>query len=184
MRSDAPGLSPDPRPGPQPAPDRGGDPGVLPDDAPLPGRYAMALATLAGLALAVVVGCLALQVLGRTVLVRPMAWTGELARFAAVWATMLSAAAAFEMGALHRVDLLTARLGPRALRLVRWVAAAMVAALLVFLIRHGHAMGMRMLGQRSSVMGISMAWVHASVPVTAALMTVTLLRRLWRGEGP
>lgn len=178
--------------------DRRGDPGApgAPDgplasgavdpDAlvPVPGRYAMALATLAGLALAVVVGCLALQVLGRTVLVRPMAWTGELARFAAVWAAMLSAAAAFEMGALHRVDLLTSRLGPRARSLARWTAGLLVAGLLLFLMRQGYAMGTRMLGQRSSVLGISMAWVHASVPVMAALMTLTLCRRLWRGEMP
>ncbi|TVQ30097.1 MAG: TRAP transporter small permease subunit [Geminicoccaceae bacterium] len=144
------------------------------------GGFALFLVICAGVGLAVVVGCLVLQVLGRTVFVRPWAWTGELARFAAVWAALLAAAAAYELAALHRVDVLVARL-PSGLQAVTfWLQLGLVLTVCVFLVFYGHAMVERTWNQRSSAMGVSMAWVYAALPVAALAMTATALKAGWQ----
>ena len=145
-------------------------------------RFAILLTLLAAAGLTTIGLCLVFQILGRSVFVAPMTWTGELARFAAVWTALLAAAAAFEMHALHKVDMAVSAL-PTGMRKLAFLGAGfLVGAMLVFLVYFGVAMTIRVTGQRSSVMGVSMAWVYASVPAAAACMILTLLRKVARGQ--
>jgi len=48
-------------------------------------------------------------------------------------------------------------------------ACLLVGEMLVFLVYFGVAITIWVTGQRSSVMGISMAWVYASVPCSATI---------------
>lgn len=145
-------------------------------------RFAAFLTVISAIGLATITFCLVVQILGRSVFVAPMAWTGELARFAAVWTALLAAAAAFEMHALHKVDMAVSSLPEGAGKIAYLAACLMVGAMLVFLLYFGVAMTIRVTGQRSSVMGISMAWVYAGVPVISGCMILTLLKKIARGQ--
>lgn len=145
-------------------------------------RFAILLTLFAAAGLATIGLCLVFQILGRSVFVAPMTWTGELARFAAVWTALLAAAAAFEMHALHKIDMAVSALPAGMRRLAFLAACLLVGGMLVFLVYFGVTMTLRVTGQRSSVMGISMAWVYAGVPAAAACMILTLLRKVARGQ--
>ena len=141
------------------------------------------LAVLAGGAacfLLAVVSCVLAQFVGRAALGAGLHWTGELARFAFVWCALLGAAAAWQAGALHRVDILQRRLRGGPHRLLEAVVLLLVLAACAYLLHHGVRLTQRVVGQTSSTMEISMAWVYAAMPVSAAAMIAATLLRLLR----
>ena len=134
--------------------------------------------TGAAAALAVIVGALAGQFLARYWFGVGWYWAGEVARYAFVWSALLGTAAALEADALHRFDVLTRRLPMVPRSICEVLAGALVAATLVFLLYYGVIMTERVVGQRSSVLRISMAWVYSAIPVVSALMLLSLALRL------
>lgn len=130
--------------------------------------------TGASIALLVIVVALAGQFVARYVFGIGWHWAGEVARYAFVWSALLGTAAALEAGQLHRFDIVSRRL-PTLLRgLCEAVAAMLVAITLLYLLYYGIVMTDRVVGQRSSILRISMAWVYASVPVVSLLMLLSL----------
>jgi TRAP-type C4-dicarboxylate transport system permease small subunit len=124
------------------------------------------------------------QVVARYLFDAPPVWTEELARRAMVWAGMLGASAAFH----ERSDptlfpgmmVLGGRRG-RALELVRSAGALIFVLPVVYYCLFGPGFNFargfigRNLDRQAEMMGISMAWFTAAVPVAFALVVVHIL---------
>lgn len=137
-------------------------------------------AGLAALFLVVIVFCVFGQFAGRTLFNAGLHWTAELARFSFVWCALLGAAAAAQTGALHRVDMLLRRSEGRARTILEAIVLLLVFATLIYLMFYGVRLTMRVAGQTSSTMGISMAWVYAAMPVAAGCMMLGVILNLMR----
>ncbi|MFN3348483.1 TRAP transporter small permease [Pseudorhodoplanes sp.] len=137
-------------------------------------------AGLAALFLVVIVFCVFGQFVSRSLLNIGLHWTAELARFSFVWCALMGAAAAAQTGALHRVDVLLRRLGNDGRRALEAAVLLIVLATLAYLLFYGIRITMRVSGQTSSTMGISMAWVYAAMPVSSACMIAGVVLNLLR----
>jgi TRAP-type C4-dicarboxylate transport system permease small subunit len=137
-------------------------------------------AGLAALFLVVIVFCVFGQFAGRSLFNVGLHWTAELARFSFVWCALMGAAAAAQTGALHRVDVLLRRFEGRARTLFEGIVLLLVFAILIYLLFSGVRLTMRVAGQTSSTMGISMAWVYAAMPVSSLCMMLGVVLNLVR----
>lgn len=118
-----------------------------------------------GLAFAVMIGAVLIQVLGRSGIGMAPVWTEELTRFGLLFLAAFGAGLAFRTGDLVNVDLVSAALPgrwPWALRLVGALATLGFCLLLI-----EPAMRYVRIGQwqTSPALGWRMHWVHASVLV-------------------
>ncbi|MFN3937710.1 MAG: TRAP transporter small permease [Gemmobacter sp.] len=121
------------------------------------------------------------QVILRFVFSAPVSWADAAAQMLIVWMVHLGVAVTMRTGALVSVDFLRRMLGPRPRLLLEVAIGAATLAFLGNLIWYGLEMAERAQVQRHAVLGISMAWGYAAVPVGAALSTVTMLARLLEG---
>ncbi|TCO71312.1 TRAP transporter small permease [Rhodovulum euryhalinum] len=125
----------------------------------------------AGLAFAVLIGTVLIQVLGRFTGIAPV-WTEELTRYALLFMVAFGAGLAFRSGDLVNVDVICESLPGRAPWVLRLLAAAVTAGLALYLLPHAWryvAIG-RM--QTSPALGVRMDAVHASVWLMLALLAV------------
>jgi TRAP-type C4-dicarboxylate transport system permease small subunit len=121
-----------------------------------------------------------LGVFSRYVLVRTFTWYDEIARLCFVWMVFLGAAVGVRRSAHFRLHLLVDRFGRRTARAAQVLAVIVVAGFGAVLIWQG--LNLVELGQfqQTPVMGLSKAYVYASMPVGGALMIVFVLPGLWR----
>jgi TRAP-type C4-dicarboxylate transport system permease small subunit len=129
------------------------------------------------------------QVVARYVFDAPPVWTEELARRAMVWAGMLGASVAFH----ERSDptlfpqMLKIRGGTGgALALVRAAGAAVFVLPVLYYSLFGPNFSLargfigRTIDRKAEMMGISMAWFTAAIPVAFAIILVHILAHLAR----
>jgi TRAP-type C4-dicarboxylate transport system permease small subunit len=135
-----------------------------------------AAATLLTVTLVVVL----LQVLMRYFFERPNPWSEEASRFGFIWLALVGASIAVERGAHFTFDEAVRALPPRARGLVRRLTTALHAVLLLAVLVAGVDLVRLTWPERSPALGLSMAWVHAAVPVAASLMLFHLLARVAR----
>ena len=134
---------------------------------------------LLGLFLGIVAVAVFSQVVTRMLEVS-VSWFEELARFAMVWGTLVGAALALEVKALHRIDVFTNKLPEKLRRGLAFVLDAVVMALLVTLTWKGAAWALTgyVRVQTSSAMEISMSWVYAAVPFGCGLMLLSMVLQM------
>lgn len=128
-----------------------------------------------GAVVAVIVTLTALQVGGRYLANASLPWVQELTRLMFVWMVMLGSAAACARGAHIAYDTLADRLSPAA---ARWLRRAVLVANVAFLglvAVTGTDLAIRNAGQRSAVLGWSVAVGYASIPTGAALGVIGCL---------
>lgn len=127
------------------------------------------------------------QVIARYIFDAPPVWTEELARRAMVWAGMLGASCAF----FHRADPtlfpqmvdLRGRTGS-ALALLRAAGAAAFVLPVLYYSLFGPNFDMargfigRTIGRKAEMMGVSMAWFTAAIPVAFAIILVHIAAQL------
>ena len=120
-------------------------------------------------AMAALIGVITLQIVSR-VFFTAVGWTEEVARFLLVWITFLAATLAFRRGRHIAVTFVVDALPGLPRRLAR------IAALLVSL---GFLLGLATIGweymqvqsfQKSASLRLSMTWVYAVIPLSAAIM--------------
>ena len=129
------------------------------------------------------------QVIARYVFDAPPVWTEELARRAMVWAGMLGASCAF----YQRVDptlfpqMLTVRgMTGRLLALLRGAGAVIFVLPILYYSLFGPNFDLtrgfigRTLGRKAEMMGISMAWFTAAIPIAFALILIHVLAQVAR----
>jgi TRAP-type C4-dicarboxylate transport system permease small subunit len=121
-----------------------------------------------------------LGVFSRYVLVRTFTWYDEIARLCFVWMVFLGAAVGVRRGAHFRLHLVVDRFGVAAARTARVLSVVVIAGFGAVLIWHGLSLVELGQFQQTPVMGLSKAYVYASMPVGGALMIVFALPGLWR----
>ena len=130
-----------------------------------------------GIAFAVLMGAVLIQVLGRTVLSDSPVWTEELTRFALLYLAAFGAGLSLRSGDLVNVDLVCESLPglwPRRLRLFSALATALLCAVLLLPAWNYTAIGAL---QTSPALGWRMDFVHASILILLASLMIFALAR-------
>ncbi len=132
--------------------------------------------TLAWGLLAAIVLLVVVQVVARYVLRISLPWPEELARFLLIWLTFAGAVVGTWQRAHFRVDVLTERLPPLAVRALSLAIHGLVCVTLVVFVAQGIELT-RLTGfMRSTSMELSMAYVYGVLPVSGAFMLAWYLR--------
>lgn len=145
----------------------------------LVGALETALRAAVGIAFAVLIVAVLVQVSGRSIFANSPVWTEELTRFALLFMVAFGVGVSFRNGELVNVDVVSEAVPPRLSWWLRLVSALLTFALSAALI--GPALRFTMIGalQTSPALGLRMTVVHASVLVLlAALGLFALLRAL------
>ncbi|NKB20957.1 MAG: TRAP transporter small permease subunit [Alphaproteobacteria bacterium] len=127
---------------------------------------------VAGCALIVLLLVVLIQLVARYVLDSPPVWTEELARYAMIWAGLLGATVAFKVAS----DPVIANIFPEKLSRAIQTIAVLVFLLPIIAVSRGF-LG-RAAELSSEVLGISMIFVVAAVPVAAMVILIHLMARL------
>lgn len=131
-------------------------------------------AVLAAL-MALMVLCVTWQIVSRYLLDAPSTWTEELSRFLLIWVGLLGGSYAYHVKMHLGLDLLTARLPPRAKRLQ---ALFVHAAVMFFAVAALIVGGFRLvwlnyeLAQYSAALDVPMAAVYSSLPLSGLMLVV------------
>lgn len=131
-------------------------------------------------ALSVLVLVVIAQVISRYVVGRPFTWSEELARYMLVWIVYLFAAVAFRLSRHMGIDFFVLILPDRLRGIVRISGDLLIFGFLVVVLRYGPELVGITLPQTSAALGIPMGLVYLAFPVSAGLMALELLFRLYR----
>jgi TRAP-type C4-dicarboxylate transport system permease small subunit len=136
---------------------------------------------------AMTVDCL-LGVFFRYVVQDALTWTEETARYLMIWMGFLATGLALREGGHIAVEFVPERLPPAAQRGMLVVVRLLGLVFLLAVIGAGWVLLMRVSGQRTPVLGISMLWPYLAIPVgcllTAFEMGALMLRPAVSSEAP
>lgn len=110
----------------------------------------------------------------------PFAGGAELSQLLFIWTTVLGADITLRRGDQVRVDIFTTMMPPWMLRGVIVVCLLLMFAFLGLLIRYGFPLAFSNWQRPLGVGDLSYGYVTLALPAGATLMTLSLLRRLWR----
>lgn len=130
-----------------------------------------------GLAFAVMIAVVLIQVFARSFLPQSPVWTEELSRFALIYIAAFGAGLAFRNGDLVHVDLICESLPGLWPKRLRFVSTALSMGLCVILV--GPALDFMSIGsmQTSPAMHLQMTWVFLAIPfLIGSLVLFTGLR--------
>lgn len=119
--------------------------------------------------MAVLIGVITLQIISR-VFFTAVGWTEEVARFLLIWITFLGATLAFQRGRHIAVTFVVDALPALPQRLCRIAATLVVVGFLASLVVIGLEYMQMQSFQRSASLRISMTWIYAIIPLSAAIM--------------
>lgn len=123
--------------------------------------------------MALMVACVTWQVVSRYVLGDPSSWTEELARYLLIWIGLLGGAYAYHVRMHLGLDLLTRQLSAGARRVqARFIHFAVILFAATALVGGGvRLVWLELeLGQVSPALGMSMAMVYLSLPVSGLML--------------
>ncbi|MDT0499655.1 MULTISPECIES: TRAP transporter small permease [unclassified Halomonas] len=120
-------------------------------------------------AMAALIGVITLQILSR-VFFTAVGWTEEVARFLLVWITFLAATLAFRRGRHIAVTFVVEALPALPRRLARIAALLVALGFLLALVMIGWEYMQVQSFQKSASLRVSMTWVYAVIPLSAAIM--------------
>jgi len=115
------------------------------------------------------IGVITLQIVSR-VLFSAVGWTEEVARFLLVWITFLAATLAFQRGRHIAVTFAVDALPGRLRQVARAVTILTVIAFMVALVVIGYRYMQVQSFQKSASLRLSMTYVYAVIPLSAAVM--------------
>lgn len=132
---------------------------------------------LAALLLATATLLVFVQVVTRFVFGDAAVWSEILARGIIVWSTFLVAAAGFRLGMMIPIDFVRSLLPDRGQLWMLRVVTLLTLIFLGVLIWYGWAMSARVASQRIAMIGYSMSWFYAAIPVGAAMAVPGVILR-------
>ena len=118
------------------------------------------------------------QVVFRYVLVAPLPWSEELARYCFVWIVFLGAAIGLERGIHLGVDLLVNLLPARLRTGLSVLSNALIAGLAIAIIYASFPVIEMNFLQRSPAMGVQMSWIYMAIPISMVLMLLICIERI------
>ncbi len=119
--------------------------------------------------MAALIGVITLQIVSR-VLFSAVGWTEEVARFLLVWITFLASTLAFQRGRHIAVTFAVDALPRQVRKIAHIIAILSVIAFMVALVVIGYRYMQVQSFQKSASLRISMSYIYAVIPVSAALM--------------
>ncbi|ESR27033.1 TRAP transporter small permease [Lutibaculum baratangense] len=130
-----------------------------------------------GVAFAVLIATVLIQVVGRSILNSSPPWTEELTRYALLWLVAFGAGLSLRSGDLVNVDIVSEALPgrwPWRLRLFSALATAGLCLVLIYPAWRFTSIGVR---QTSPVLAIRMDFIHASIVALLVLLALFALMR-------
>ena len=115
-----------------------------------------------------------LQVVYRYVLVQPLHWSEELARYLFVWVSILGATLALQKRGHFGLDFFYRMLPGQQRRFLQFLIHLFVGCVIFVILIQGVRLVQATVLQKSPAMEISMGWAYACLPVGAALMAIHL----------
>lgn len=109
----------------------------------------------------------------------PISWTVEVSQFLLAWLAFLGADMALRHGRVLGVDLLTRRLSPKAQSAIKLATNLLILALLIAFVKFGVDLCISNYKRSFKTIGLSYSWATASLPVSACLMSITMLKSCW-----
>lgn len=120
---------------------------------------------IAALLLAVASVLVIYQVFTRFVLGDASGWSEVAARGTVIWMVFIAAGVGFRTGAMISLEFIRGVLPPALRRPVSLLVAGLVLLFLTILGWYGIQMVLRVRAQRVAMLGISMSWLYAAIPV-------------------
>ena len=116
-----------------------------------------------------------LQVVYRYILIQPLYWSEELARYLFVWVSILGATLGLQKRGHFGLDFFYRRLSDQKRRFLQFLIHLFVGCVILVILIQGVKLVQATVLQKSPAMEISMGWAYACLPVGAALMAVHLV---------
>ncbi len=152
--------------------------------------YRNSMRIFAGTSMLAIVVIMIVQVFCRYVLNASLIWAEELCRYILVWQSFLLIGIAYQQGELIVLDVLSTRVSPKLLFLIRLLVAVPVCYFLYLMVRHGIVNAGRFKAQTipaidfiwTSLVGkpahLPIFWIYVSVPVGCAILLMHVLAGL------
>ena len=116
-----------------------------------------------------------LQVVYRYVLIQPLHWSEELARYLFIWLSILGATLGLQKRGHFGLDFFYRMLPDKERRFLQFLIHLLVGGVILVILIQGVKLVRATLLQKSPAMEISMGWAYACLPVGAALMVIHLV---------
>lgn len=136
--------------------------------------------TVAGLFLLIIVSTMAAQVIARYVFDAPFQWSEEVARFALIWMTFISAAFVMAEGRHIAVDIISSRVGDGGKLFIECMSYVVVAASCLLLLIGGANFVWYVGKVGSPALGVPKSWWYGAGMVGLLLMAVHSLVNLFQ----
>lgn len=121
-----------------------------------------------------------LQVVYRYVLVQPLHWSEELARYLFIWLSILGATLGLQKRGHFGLDVFYRMLPVQKKQFLQLLIHLLVGCVILVILIQGVKLVQATALQKSPAMEISMAWAYACLPVGAGLMVIHLVVILLR----
>jgi TRAP-type C4-dicarboxylate transport system permease small subunit len=116
-----------------------------------------------------------LQVVYRYVLIQPLYWSEELARYLFLWVSILGATLGLQKRGHFGLDFFYRMLPSQQRRFLQFLIHLFVGCVIFVILLQGVKLVQATVLQKSPAMEISMGWAYACLPGGAALMAIHLL---------
>lgn len=116
-----------------------------------------------------------MQIVYRYVLLRPIPWAEELARYIFVWISFLGSTVAVQKKSHVGVEFVISRLPVKVSKYVMTVAYLLCATFSLLMTVHGSTLVQRTASQVSAAMRMSMSAAYVAIPIGFVLMTKDFL---------
>ena len=118
-----------------------------------------------------------LQIIYRYVLIRPIPWAEECARYCFIWATFLGASVAIRTKGHTSVELIISLVPNKFQRLLTLVGYVICIIFLWFIMRFGYSISMSILAmkQTSPALQLPMFYAYLGIPIGATTMALNCL---------
>ncbi len=120
---------------------------------------------IAALLLAVASALVIYQVFTRFVLGDSSGWSEVASRATIIWMVFIAAGVAFRTGAMISLDFIKDVLPPASARVLLVVVSGLTLLFLGLLAWYGIKMTLRVQNQQVAMLGVSISWLYAAIPV-------------------
>lgn len=129
--------------------------------------------------ISVVIVCATMaQVVFRYVVLSPLPWSEELARYCFVWIVFLGGAIGLSRGAHLGVDLLVNLLPFKLQRAIETLSSVCIVIFALVVINASLPVLQMNMYQRSPALGLQMSWVYAAIPLSMGLIAAVSVERI------
>jgi TRAP-type C4-dicarboxylate transport system permease small subunit len=127
------------------------------------------------LLMAAIVGLVFVAVVFRYVLQDPVTWSEEVGRFCLVWISFLGTYVAHRRAEHIAVTAIRDRFPLAAQIVIRAALSLLLIGFMAVLAWYGGQYAIRFMGMRTTLLGIPLGLVYAAMPVSAALILLSLI---------